>query len=124
MTELKVFLSPHFSEEDFVEEVSGITFKGGRKIQIHSIQLEEEKLVGIASAVRKNILLPFDKNTRKYMEGFKAEAPKPADKEVEEVKEVKAEEPEAEVVLEAKEAEKAPARKTRKKAAPKKEETN
>lgn len=136
MTELRVFLSPHFSEEVFVEEVSGVVFKATRSLDIHTIKLEEDKLTGVASAVRKNILLPYDKATRDFLKTFKSPAPKveePA--KAEEPKEEAPKEeapkeeaaPEEEVVLETKEEvkeeAKAPARKTRKKAAAK-EETN
>lgn len=53
MTELKVFVSPHFSEEEFEDTVSGLIFKKGRSINVHSIDIAENKLSGIQSALRK-----------------------------------------------------------------------
>ncbi|MDA1616343.1 hypothetical protein PDK03_07000 [Bacillus cereus group sp. TH204-1LC] len=107
MTELKVFVSPHFSEEEFEDTVSGLTFKKGRSINVHSIDIAENKLSGIQSALRKNILLPYDKQTLEFVNGkniakdeeeVKPEVVEPAEKE--------------EVVVEA--AEVKPAKKTRK----------
>ncbi|MGE7726800.1 hypothetical protein [Bacillus cereus] len=102
MTELKVFVSPHFSEEEFEDTVSGLTFKKGRSINVHSIDIAENKLSGIQSALRKNILLPYDKQTLEFVNG------KNIAKDEEVVEPVEKEE----VVIEA--AEVKPAKKTRK----------
>ncbi|MEC2373870.1 hypothetical protein P9X07_08910 [Bacillus thuringiensis] len=74
MKELKVFLSPFYFEEEFEEEVSGILFKKAGEhsissISVHSIDIEENKLSGIQSALRKNILLPYDKQTLEFVNG-------------------------------------------------------
>ncbi|MFE4029174.1 hypothetical protein ACFX4N_23755 [Priestia sp. YIM B13551] len=89
MKELKVILSPHFSEEEFAEPVSGIVFRKGRTIEVYSISLEDNKLSGIQSALRKNILLPYDGATRQFVNGTnfaKDEVkPEPVKEEVQEV---------------------------------------
>lgn len=69
MKELKVMLSPGFSEEEFEDVVSGITFRKGRNIEVYSINIEEHKLSGIQSALRKNILLPYTRETREFVNG-------------------------------------------------------
>lgn len=70
MDKIKVVLSPGFSEDEFFEKVSGITFYGGRKnIAIHDIDINKEKLTGIQEALRKNILLPYDKATLAFVNG-------------------------------------------------------
>lgn len=71
MKELKVILSPHFSGEEYFDEVSGIAFEKGRGINTYTINLENSKLSGIQSALRKNILLPFDKATNEFVNGNK-----------------------------------------------------
>ncbi|MGH1263326.1 hypothetical protein ACQVWE_13575 [Bacillus cereus] len=107
MTELKVIVSPHYFEEEFEEKVSGLTFKKGRSIIVYSIDIAENKLAGIQSALRKNILLPYDKQTLEFVNGKNiAKDEEPAKPEV-----VEPEEKE-EVVLEV--AEVKPAKKTRK----------
>jgi hypothetical protein len=69
MKELKVILSPNFSGEEFVEVVSGITFQKTSGVEVFSIKLEDQKLTGIQSALRKNILLAYDRNTRDFVNG-------------------------------------------------------
>ncbi|MCY9308716.1 hypothetical protein MOF23_06965 [Bacillus inaquosorum] len=69
MKELKVILSPHYFENEFVEEVSGIVFKKSNGVATYTINLEDGKLSGIQTALRKNILLPFDKATLDYVNG-------------------------------------------------------
>ncbi|PFB64469.1 hypothetical protein COK00_12160 [Bacillus cereus] len=78
MKELKVMVSPHFSEEVFEDKVSGLVFEKGRSVIVHSIDIEENKLSGIQAALRKNILLPYDKQTLEFVNGknfAKDEAP-------------------------------------------------
>lgn len=67
MKELKVVLSPYFFEDTFTDEVSGIVFRKGNGAEIHTINLEDEKLTGIQSALRKNILLPFNKESLDFV---------------------------------------------------------
>lgn len=69
MKELKVIFSPFYSEDEFVEEVSGIVFRKGRNTEVHTISLEEGKVSGIQSALRKNILIPYDKATLDFIKG-------------------------------------------------------
>lgn len=72
MEKIKLILSPAFSEEEFYDEVSGITFHAGSiNIAIHEINLKEEKLTGIQEALRKNILIPYDKVTLDFVQGKK-----------------------------------------------------
>ncbi|UOE58091.1 hypothetical protein [Cytobacillus oceanisediminis] len=118
MKELKVILSPNYSGEEFVEAVSGITFPKTAGIEVYSIKLEDQKLSGIQSALRKNILLPYDRFTREFINGQNLQE-KPANEEKQEIAE-EAEvsiEPVKEAVIEAKEeaeAKKEPAKKPRK----------
>lgn len=84
-------LSPHFSEDIFVEEVSGIEFRKTTGIEVHAISIAEEKLSGIQSALRKNILLPYDKETREFVNGnnfAKVEEPAPVKVEAEDPEKV------------------------------------
>ena len=70
MKELKVILSPHFNKEVFKEEVSGIEFHKGNGlggIVTYTIDLQDNKLSGIQSALRKNILLPHDRETLEFV---------------------------------------------------------
>jgi hypothetical protein len=124
MKELKVIVSPHYFEEEFQDKVSGIVFKKGRSISVHSIDIEENLLSGIQSALRKNVLLPYDRETLEFVNGNNiAEDETPVQPEViEPVEEVvePVEEPLVEVVIGLKE--EAPKKSTRKRA-PKKEET-
>lgn len=111
MKEIKVIVSPHFNEEEFEDKVSGITFKKGTGVTIYSIDIEENKLSGIQSALRKNVLLPYDRQTLEFVNGnnlAKDEVVAPAKEEVKE-------EVQEDVVLEAKEDEvEEPVKKTRK----------
>ncbi|MES9681831.1 hypothetical protein ABWK22_02700 [Gottfriedia acidiceleris] len=81
MTELKVIVSPHFSEEELKDEVSGIVFKKGRSIEIYSIDIEANKLSGIQSLLRKNILLPYDRATLEFVNGAKIAKDEPVKEE-------------------------------------------
>ncbi|MEX3713551.1 hypothetical protein ABFV99_14200 [Cytobacillus horneckiae] len=83
MKQLKVILSPHFNEEEFFEEVSGITFEKGRGITTYNISLEDNKLKGIQSALRKNILMPFDKVTNEFVNGKNIVEDEPTEPEAE-----------------------------------------
>lgn len=69
MKNIKVMVSPHFSEEEFVDSVSGIVFKkdprGG--LRVYGISISEERLTGIHDALRRNILIPADNETRDYV---------------------------------------------------------
>lgn len=69
MKTLRVILSPHFYEEEYDEAVSGITFKKGNGANVYSIELSEARLTGIQTALRKNILLPYDAETLEYVNG-------------------------------------------------------
>lgn len=75
MDKIKVILSPNFSENEYYEEVSGITFRGGLEGELHCISLGENKLTGIQSALRKNILIPYDKETLDFVNGNDITAP-------------------------------------------------
>lgn len=111
MKELKVIVSPHYFEEEFEDKVSGITFKKGRSITVYSIDIEENKLSGIQSALRKNVLLPYDRETLEFVNGKNiAKDEEPAKPEV------------IEPVVEAKEVVEEPVKKQRKRNT-KKEET-
>lgn len=96
MKEIKVILSPHYFENEFVDEVSGIVFRKKNGLATYSISLEDTQLSGIQSALRKNILLPYDKETLDFVNGThfaKDEKPvveeKPVQVEVETKEEVK-----------------------------------
>lgn len=112
-------LSPHFNEEVFVEEVSGIEFHKTIGIEVHAISIDEGKLSGIQSALRKNILIPYDKETRDFVNGNNfAKVEKPAPEKVEvEVKEEVTEPVKEEIKKEA------PKKTTRKRTAPAKKES-
>ncbi|MGG1071140.1 hypothetical protein ABE178_15070 [Priestia megaterium] len=69
MKELKVILSPHFNKDEFKEEVSGIVFHKVNGVECYAINLEDTKLSGIQSALRKNILLPYDRQTLEFVNG-------------------------------------------------------
>lgn len=69
MKELKVILSPHFNKDEFKEEVSGIVFHKVDGVECYAINLEDTKLSGIQSALRKNILLPYDRQTLELVNG-------------------------------------------------------
>lgn len=94
MKTLKVFLSPSFFYDEFYEEVTGMKFRKGRGIEVTSIDVDGLDLSGIQSALRKNILLPFDNETREFAASNNLQKP---------VEVVVEPEPEQEVVLEAKE---------------------
>lgn len=122
MTELKLFLS-QFHEEDFHDEVSGLTFAKSRKLEVHTLNVEGADLSGIQEAVRKNILLPFNLHTRNFLNSQNLAKPVAAVKaKVEEVAKVEVAKVE-EVAVEAVDEVKEPAKKTRKRVV-KKEESN
>lgn len=76
MKTIHVILSPHFSDDHFHEEVSGITFKAGREnVEIHHIDLKEHRLTGIQDALRRNILIPYDKETLEFVNGSNISGP-------------------------------------------------
>lgn len=120
MERIKVAVSPFFSGEDWVDELTNITFeKNPRGLNVYSIPADLD-LTNIRKAIRLNALILVEGNIGDFneVEEIVVEAPK---EEVvkEEPVEDKVEEPVAEEpVLEAKEVKK-PARK---KAAKKKEE--
>ena len=69
MKELKVFVSPHYSEDEIYDEVSGITFRKSTSIEVYSVRLEEKELSGIQTLLRKNFLFAFDKETMDFVNG-------------------------------------------------------
>ena len=120
MKVLKLFLS-QFHDEDFHDEVSGITFKQSSTLDVYAISLADNKVSGIQGAVRKNILIPYDLETRDFINSTNL-AKEEEKAVVEPVKEIQVELEAPEVEVKAAEP-KEPVKKTRKRA-PKKEETN
>lgn len=86
MKTLKVFLSPSFFYDEFYEEVTGTKFRKGRGIEVHNIDTDGLDLSGIQSALRKNILLPFDNETRDFVSQNNLQKPAEVAEPAEEVK--------------------------------------
>lgn len=104
MKEIKVFLSPNFSGEEFVDSVTGIVFRNHRNIEVRTILLDGINIEGIQKALRLNVLLPYDKATRDFVNGnkiVKEEVEVPVVEVQEPVVEIEVQEPVVEVVAEA-----------------------
>lgn len=118
METIKVFLSPNYQYPWYVDAVTGMKFEQSNRLEVHSIHTEGLDLSGIQSALRKNILLPFDAETREYVNGTNFATPSVAKEEPakeEPVVVAKAEKAEETKEPAVKEEEKKPARKSTKK---------
>jgi hypothetical protein len=100
MEMIKVFLSPSFTYEFYDEPVSGMRFEKGRRIQVYSINTHGLDLTGIQNALRKNILLPFDVETREFASTVNFATLKPVQEEVQVKEEAVVEEVKEEVEIE------------------------
>lgn len=65
MTKLKIIVSPFYSEEGYKDEVTGFVFR--KTDSPYIVTLDDDRLKGIKEGLRKNFLIPYDKETLEFI---------------------------------------------------------
>ena len=65
MTKLKFIVSPFYSEESFQDKTTGFVFRKTESPYI--VSLNDKRLQGIKEGLRKNFLIPYDRETLEFI---------------------------------------------------------